>query len=98
MKIESVRKRVRDDPPQMLSPALARNIPNPRRQIQHSSLWQRPLYNPLHIALTIPDGFQAPRNMQDVEELCDGLVDVLAEIVVPDFLDGGVERGEVEED
>ena len=83
---------------QMLPPILTRDIPNPRRQIQHSSLRNRPIHELRHVRLRVPDRLEPARDAQAVEEPRDGLEEVRADVGVGDRRDGRVGGGGAAED
>lgn len=83
---------------QRLLPVLAHNIANARRQIKHTSLRKRPLYEARHIVLRIANSLQTARQVQVVEEARDGVVEVAADVFIGDACNGRVGSGGVMED
>lgn len=82
----------------MLSPVLARNIPHARREVKHTPLRDRALYECGHVCLRVPNGLKAARHAQAVEEACDGLEEVRTDRTVGDRGDRGVRWGHAVED
>ena len=83
---------------QVLPPILTRNVSDTRRKVEHAPLRDRPLHERRDIRVLIPNGPQAARNVQLIQEPRNGLEQVFPNRRVRDRCDRRVCRSHPTED